>query len=142
MLGTGSLPPKVIFVDDDFDVLARIKQAVRSERLEPFFARSPAEATALLRAHKVDIVVSDESMAGGSGSRFLEAVRAAWPDAVRILLTERANVEALAHANRERGIFRFLSKPLDSEFVAGLRQAVQMRQLRNVRTRLQRVAKR
>jgi DNA-binding NtrC family response regulator len=127
----------------NFDVLARIKQAVRTERIEPLFARSPTEATALLRAHKIGVVVSDESMAGGSGSRFLEAVRAAWPDAVRIPLADRASLEAMAHANRERAIFRFLPKPLaELELFVVLRQALKVRQLRSIPTRLQFMAKR
>jgi two-component system nitrogen regulation response regulator GlnG len=74
------LSADVLVVDDDESM--RNLLALRLQMLghAPHTAASVEEAIALLETEHVDAVVSDRSMAGGSGLDLLAYVRQRWPD--------------------------------------------------------------
>jgi CheY-like chemotaxis protein len=76
------------------------------------------------------VVVSDMRMPEMDGATFLAKVREQAPDAVRLLLTGHADMEAAARAVNEGRIFRFLTKPCDANDMGlALAAAVQMHEL-------------
>lgn len=109
---------RVLFVDDDTDLLAGVKLGLRKSKMEVLTANSADEAAAVLRAMRVDVVVSDEQMPEVPGSRFLGFVRRNFPATVRIALTGQASLEAVRRAVNEGGISRLLIKPCGSEELA------------------------
>lgn len=109
---------RVLFVDDDDDLLAGVKLGLRKSKLEVVTARSADEAAAVLRASGVDVVVSDEQMPGVTGSRFLGFVRRNFPSTIRIALTGQASLEAVRRAVNEGGISRLLIKPCHPDELA------------------------
>ena len=116
---------RVLFVDDEVRVTQNLRAVLRKLPLEVRTAASGEEGIGVLEAEAIDIVVSDERMPGMQGSQFLTEVRRRWPDTIRIILTGQASLEATIDAINEGRIFRFLSKPCDSEdLIATLEEAV------------------
>jgi len=104
---------RVLFVDDDRDVLKSLRRLFHGESMEVMTAENSQEALALLDQHPVQLVVSDQRMPGESGVEFLNRVRERFPGVVRILLTGYADVDAAAGAINQSQVFRFLQKPWD-----------------------------
>ncbi len=102
---------RVLFVDDDQDLLASVRVGLRKGAFQVVTADSAAAAATVLRDQRIDVVVSDERMPDVEGSRFLGFVRRNFPHTVRIVLTGQATLEGVKRAVNEGGIDRLLSKP-------------------------------
>ncbi|TMH81102.1 MAG: EAL domain-containing protein, partial [Betaproteobacteria bacterium] len=75
----------VLIVDDNEDDLELMARALRPDGYRVLTARSAQAAFDLLTRHKIGIVISDQSMPGMDGVRFLTSVRKLYPGAVRIV---------------------------------------------------------
>ncbi len=107
---------RILFVDDDARVTDAIRRALHKRvPWEILTVNSPVEALELLRRQSVDVVVSDERMPGMTGSEFLSQVAREHPDAMRIILTGEARLDAAIRAINEAGIYRFLTKPCHTD---------------------------
>ena len=116
-----SLRHRILFVDDDREVLKSLARMFHREGLEVMTAENSAQALELLDRYPVQLVVSDQRMPGTSGVEFLSQVRERYPKVIRVLLTGYADVDAAAGAINRGQVFRFLQKPWD---VADLRDTV------------------
>jgi response regulator RpfG family c-di-GMP phosphodiesterase len=120
-------PARVLFVDDEDNILRSLRRLVADEDYVPLFAGSGEEGLAILRAADDDIavIVSDQRMPGLTGVDFLQQARTIAPDAGRILLTGYADISATIDAINKGGAHRYISKPWnDQEMVLTLREAV------------------
>jgi DNA-binding NtrC family response regulator len=121
---------KILFVDDEPNVTAALKRALRQEPYEVFTADSAVDALQILAINDIDVVISDERMPGMSGSVFLGQVRQTYPDTVRIILSGQANLEDVVRAINEGEIYRFFIKPFNAtDLGVTIRQAIQHKQL-------------
>lgn len=110
--------PKVLFVDDESAVLEGLK-LTQSRHYDVLTARSGEAGLELLRRQPdIAVVVSDMRMPEMDGARFLSDVKEVAPDAVRLLLTGHADLEAAARAVNEGRVFRFLTKPCEPSAMA------------------------
>lgn len=102
---------RVLFVDDELQVLEGIEDMLRARRTgwQMEFALGGAEALERLAAAPFDAVVSDMRMPGMSGAELLERVRRGWPAAVRIILSGYADIGSALRAVPVA--HEFLSKP-------------------------------
>ncbi len=117
---------KILFVDDEVQVTNAIRRSLWREPFEVMTANTIDEAWALLNKHDFAVVVSDEQMPEMSGSKFLAQIRKERPFIVRILLTGQGSLDTAIHAVNQGGIFRFLTKPCDSDVLAAsLRDAIE-----------------
>jgi response regulator RpfG family c-di-GMP phosphodiesterase len=106
---------RILFVDDEFNVLAAIKRQLQ-KRFEIEIAKGSQDALSRLKdAQRYAVVVSDLKMPGVDGISLLARVRAIAPDVVRIILTGQVEVQAALSAINEAGVFRFLTKPCDAD---------------------------
>jgi response regulator RpfG family c-di-GMP phosphodiesterase len=120
-------PARVLFVDDEENILRSLRRLVADEDFEVMLARSGEEGLSILRETDGDIavIVSDQRMPGLTGVDFLQQVRALAPDAGRILLTGYADISATIDAINKGGAHRYISKPWnDREIVLTIRDAV------------------
>jgi len=103
--------PVVLCVDDEPQILAGLSVSLR-RRYEVLTATSGPEALDVL-ARRLDtaVVMSDMRMPGMDGAAFLAKAKDVAPDAVRMLLTGYADVDAATAAVNQGQIFRFLTKP-------------------------------
>jgi response regulator RpfG family c-di-GMP phosphodiesterase len=91
---------------------------------------SPQQALAHARNHCVDIVISDYRMPEMDGATLLTRIRSLQPDTGRIVLSACADMDGIARAINDAGIFRFVGKPWsDSDLRATLAQLIEHRAL-------------
>ncbi|WP_428562073.1 MAG: HD domain-containing phosphohydrolase [Solidesulfovibrio sp. DCME] len=119
--------PRIMFVDDDQEILASYTRALR-KRYDVQVAAGPELGLDMLgTGPEVAVVVSDLRMPGMDGVEFLGRVRELRPDVVRMLLTGFADIAVAMAAINKSKIFSFLTKPcpvedLEEALAAGLRQ--------------------
>lgn len=124
----GNNPIKVLFVDDEENILKSLRRLLMDEEYEILTADSGAAGLELLQQDKgenVGLIVSDQRMPGMSGVEFLQLARQINPDALRIILTGFADATAAVDAINEGGAYRYISKPWnDNELTETIREAV------------------
>jgi DNA-binding NtrC family response regulator len=96
---------RVLFVDDEPNVLAGIQHALRKQ-VELQTATSGAEALRLMgEVGPFALVISDMRMPAMNGARLLAMVREQEPDTVRMILSGQADMEATIAAVNEGHIY-------------------------------------
>ena len=113
MTKADSVLRRILFVDDDANVLVGLRNVLRTRRREwdMVFAIGPNEALAKLVEGRFDVVVSDMRMPGMDGATLLGKVKQLQPWAVRIILSGQTELESAM-----KSVFiahMFLSKPCD-----------------------------
>jgi len=103
----------ILLVDDEPNLLHALTRALRQQPYQIYTARSAEEAMDVLKARRVDLVVSDENMPGICGTRFLSWVADNFPDVTRIILTGQPNVPSALRAINEGRVYRYFTKPCD-----------------------------
>jgi len=104
----------LLFVDDEIRILRTLKAMFRRD-YDVYLANSGKEALTLLDKKKMDVVVSDQRMPEICGDELLSKVREVQPQAIRMLLTGYMDKKAIIQTINEGEIFRFISKPWDSD---------------------------
>jgi len=107
---------KILFIDDELNILSSIKRIFRKEPYQLFTANSGEEAMTILQLHPdIAVVVSDFRMPTMSGSELLEKVSASYPHTVRMILSGYADKENIIETINKGHIYKFLAKPWDDE---------------------------
>ena len=123
-------PPVILLLDDEPNVTAGLKRALHNEPWKILTAATVGGAFDILARESVDVIVSDERMPGMSGSQFLAEARKKHPNAIRMILSGQANLEAAVHAINEGEVYRFLLKPCNpADLRVTIRQALEHKQL-------------
>ena len=112
-----TIRPKILLVDDEVWILDALYRFFRQRKWEVFRANGGLEALELLKTETVDIIISDMRMPKMDGAEFLEKTRSAYPNAVRILLTGYADMEAVVLAVNDAKIYNYLNKPWDDNML-------------------------
>jgi HD-like signal output (HDOD) protein/CheY-like chemotaxis protein len=104
---------RILFVDDEPDLLLDLKRTLRPMRKlwEMEFVPSGDEALGLMSLHEFDAVVTDMRMPGMSGVDLLNQVQKQWPGIIRILLSDQADQQTVMQATAPA--HQFLVKPCD-----------------------------
>ena len=105
----------VLCVDDEEEILESLKRNLRTGAFEILTATSGAQALAILEKKKIDLIISDQRMPGMFGYELLRAVKEKHPCCMRILLSGYSDFESLVKTVNEGEIFRFISKPWDTQ---------------------------
>ncbi|MBI4681678.1 MAG: response regulator [Nitrospirae bacterium] len=136
-------PMEILFVDDEKNVLYSLRRLFMDEDYEILVANSGEEALEILKANpNIGLIVSDQRMPGLTGVDFLEKAKEIVPDALRILLTGYADINAVADAINRGGAYRYVTKPWkDEELVQVIGEAAQHYSLRKENKRLNEIVK-
>ena len=102
---------RVLLVDDEPNILAGHKRALRSEFDVHVALGGEAALATLESSGPFAVVVSDMKMPKMSGIELLEKIRKAYPKIVQIVLTGYADLELAISAVNSGNVFRFLTKP-------------------------------
>lgn len=106
----------VLMVDDEENILSSLERLFLDEEFTVMTASSGLEGLKILdREENVAVILSDQRMPGMSGAEFLAKSREFAPDAVRMVLTGYADINAAMDAINEGGAARYLSKPWDDQ---------------------------
>jgi len=103
--------PKILFVDDEWEVVQGLRRAFLQQPYQVAATTSPELALQMFRDEAFDVVVADELMPGMRGSELLSRIAREFPAARRILLTGHATPEAAARAVNDAAVVRLLLKP-------------------------------
>ena len=126
----------LLIVDDEPDVLDSLRHLFHRQ-FRVLTATDPAEGLALLGREPVQVILSDQRMPGMTGDEFLSRARHVSPEAVRLIFTGYADIQAVIDAINRGGIFRYILKPWDAaEMEATIRQAADQYDLLAERRRL------
>jgi response regulator RpfG family c-di-GMP phosphodiesterase len=109
---------KILFVDDDANILASYQRQLRKNFQVDTALGGEAGLKVLAQEGPYAVIVSDRSMPGMDGIQFLSRVRDQFPDSVRIMLTGFADMQTAIQAVNEGNVFRFLTKPCDGDTLA------------------------
>ncbi len=126
------LEPRVLFVDDEPNVLSGLQRMLRPLRQEcqVFFATGGAEALDRLAADPFDIIVTDMRMPGIDGAALLDEASRRHPRTTRIVLSGQADPQAILRVVGPA--HQYLSKPCDAEKLKStLRRLFALRDLLN-----------
>jgi CheY-like chemotaxis protein len=128
-----SIPEKILFVDDEEDILNSFKRQFR-KKADISTATSGQEALDLMDSEgEFAVIVSDMRMPIMDGAEFLERAKKKSPNSIRILLTGQTDLNSAISAVNKGQIFRFLSKPCPQEVLQdALKSAIRQYRLINV----------
>jgi putative nucleotidyltransferase with HDIG domain len=129
---------KVLFVDDEENILKSLKRLLMDEEIDILTATSGEQGLDVLRnTPDIGLIVSDQRMPGLPGADFLRLSREIVPDALRIMLTGYADITATIEAINKGGAYRYISKPWDDEeMISTIRDAVRQCRLISENKRL------
>ncbi|MEA2164203.1 MAG: two-component system, NtrC family, response regulator AtoC [Thermoanaerobaculia bacterium] len=114
----------VLVVDDDAGIRESAAMALEKVGIKTLQAGDTVAALQMLRAHRVDLVLSDIYMPGETGITLLQAISERRDPPRVILMTARGSIETTALAQRF-GAFDYLAKPFDlNELIARVRAAL------------------
>ncbi len=100
----------LLVVDDEMDVCDSVHDLLRRE-FKVLKARSAEEGLKLMRENEVHIIMTDQRMPKVSGVELLRSIRVGHPQAIRLLFTGYADLDAVIAAINQGHIFKFLKKP-------------------------------
>ncbi len=106
---------KVLFVDNDSNILTGLKRMLRPMRQEwdMEFTNSGENALKMLALTPFDVIVSEMHMPGMSGSQLLTEVMNLYPQSVRILLSGESDLDKIMESTKMT--HQYLSKPCEAE---------------------------
>jgi len=124
----------ILCVDDENIVLDSLKSQLK-RRLGNSFSYETAlnaeEAFEIIEdlyseGIKIVLIVSDWLMPGIKGDEFLVKVHEIYPDMINILLTGRAELEAIENAKNNANLFACLEKPwAEDELISIIKKALE-----------------
>jgi DNA-binding NtrC family response regulator len=136
----------VLVVDDEPSNVTSLEKIFAREGMRVLVAESAKRALELVRAHRVQVVLTDLMMPGTTGTELLRAVKEVSPDTEVVLMTAYGTVENAVKAMRE-GAYDFVEKPLKRmNIVKSVRKAAERHSLiaenRSLRKELQALSNR
>ena len=129
---TTGAPIRVLIVDDEDQIRRAWRWMLPQDEFLVAVAPDAEQALEVLRAERIDVVVSDVSMPGLDGMRLLERIKKARPGIEVILMTGYGTVAQAVEA-MQNGAFDYLTKPFNDldECLKKVRQAAQVKRLRD-----------
>jgi len=120
----------ILLVDDEKSILNSIIRLFLNEKYEILTAASGKEALQIMEENDVSLIISDHRMPEMTGVEFLSLAKDIAPDAIRIMLTGYADLEASINAINEGEVYRFITKPWnDEELLITVKRALEHREL-------------
>jgi response regulator RpfG family c-di-GMP phosphodiesterase len=106
---------KILFVDDEKQMLTALNRVFRGKTYTVFMANSAQEALEILENETMDIIVSDMRMPEMDGATFLAKTVDLYPASRRILLTGYSDQESTVRAINEGQVHQYIMKPWDND---------------------------
>jgi len=104
----------ILIVDDQPEILNALERLLK-DKYKIFRSESGKEALEILKKNPVQIIISDQRMPQMSGVEFLEQSIKIRPDAIKLLITAYADINASISAVNKGQIFYYISKPWEDD---------------------------
>lgn len=102
----------LLVIDDEPSILSALKRQFR-RNYQVYIANSAEEGLELMKTHPIQVIISDQRMPGMNGTAFFDQVKTNYPNAIRLLLTGYADIQAVIEAINDGNIYRYITKPWD-----------------------------
>ncbi|MBI5628918.1 MAG: response regulator, partial [Candidatus Rokubacteria bacterium] len=106
----------ILLVDDEPEVLHLVTRILSAEDTAMIEARTGAEALAVARQTRLDLVILDIKLPDMGGTEVLRRIRGIDPGVPVIMVTSYGSVETV-RTSMELGAFDYLTKPFDNREV-------------------------
>ncbi|MEY8205025.1 MAG: response regulator [Bermanella sp.] len=106
---------KILFVDDEAQMLSALARVFRGQKFAVTTANSGKEGLALLADQQFDVIISDMRMPEMDGASFLAQTCKLSPSSRRVLLTGFSDQESTIRAINQGQVHQYLSKPWDNQ---------------------------
>ncbi len=110
----GERPFAILILDDEPGVVESISFALGDD-YRVFPSTDPRQALAVLEREEIALVIVDNVMPGMSGVAFLERALEVRPEAVRMMITGQADINAVIRAINDGRIYRYIAKPWEPD---------------------------
>ncbi|HHJ51861.1 MAG TPA: sigma-54-dependent Fis family transcriptional regulator [Caldithrix abyssi] len=107
-------PLTLLIVDDQIEILNALQRLFRKD-FRVLVAESGKQALKLLSENEVAVILCDQRMPEMDGVTFLSLAKEQQPDAVRLMITGYADIEATIDAVNKAGIHQYISKPFEPD---------------------------
>ena len=104
----------ILVVDDEPEILHSLKALLRRD-FDVHTANSGAEALQVLQDTPIHLVMTDQRMPKMTGVDFLRRAKSEHPEAIRMIFTGYADIQAIIEAVNQGNVFRYVSKPWDPD---------------------------
>lgn len=124
---TGREEIRILFVDDEENILSALKRVFLDDNYTILTASSGMEGINILEHEHIQLVISDYRMPSMNGVEFLTEVCKRWPNTVRIVLSGYADTNAVVDAINKGQIYKFIPKPWnDKKLKAAIANSIEM----------------
>jgi signal transduction histidine kinase len=103
---------QLLVIDDEEEILKALQRQFRRE-YNVYTAQDAETGYRIMTETPIHVIISDQRMPGMLGSEFFGKIKAEFPDAVRLLLTGYADIQAVIAAINDGNVFRYVTKPWD-----------------------------
>ncbi|MFN8531074.1 MAG: hybrid sensor histidine kinase/response regulator [Anaerolineae bacterium] len=102
----------LLVIDDEEEILKALTRQFR-RRYDVSIANSADDGLRIMTETPIHVIISDQRMPGMNGVEFFNRVKSEFPDAIRLLLTGYADIQAVIAAINDGNVFRYIPKPWD-----------------------------
>jgi len=107
---------KILFVDDEQNVLAAMERAFSDEGYQIFTVNSGEKGLSVIEKQgPFQVIVSDYRMPYMNGDEFLQKVYARWPETECIVLSGYVDIAAIVASINKGHIYKFIPKPWNDD---------------------------
>ncbi len=107
----------LLLVDDEPNILKSLSRMFADDGYQIFTATRPKDGLDILAKNPIQVIISDHHMPDMTGVAFLEKVKNAYPDTIRMILSASSDFEVAKDAINDGSIYKFLSKPWDDGLI-------------------------
>jgi len=104
----------ILIVDDQQEILNSLKRLFKAD-YRVFTAASGMEGLDIVSQEPLAVILSDQRMPQMDGVTFLAEAKKIQPEAVRLMITGYADIEATIGAVNKANIYQYISKPFEPE---------------------------
>lgn len=104
----------LLIVDDQKEILNSLKRIFQRD-YNVFIAANGKSALEILKDTSISVILSDQRMPEMDGVAFLKEATKLQPEAIRIMITGYADIEASINAVNDAKIYQYVSKPFEPD---------------------------
>jgi signal transduction histidine kinase len=128
---------RILFVDDEEEILGSLKRLLYKEKELYNFANSAKKGLELLEEHQYSVVIADMRMAEMNGVEFLSKVQSLYPDTIRIVLSGYADIDMILGAVNDGKIWQYITKPWrNSDLLILIKNALEIHSYKKIKDEL------
>lgn len=105
---------KLLIIDDEIEITKSLTRQFR-RKYKVFSATNARDGMDIMEKEHIQVILSDQRMPDMTGVDFFGVIKDKYPDALKLLLTGYADIEAVIGAINEGQVFRYVTKPWNPE---------------------------